>query len=198
MIRKHKPELVITHLPGRAIDAPMGASHPDHLAVGEATMAACIRIQRNPGAFRSLLKEGYEPTSSKRSGFLTGRRAITWGHHPDARAENRGHQEAQKPGRQAGAGVGLREVDAQASPRGGKEGGVPLRRVVQEDQGLASSNHLSFTPCQTTVRPCCVLDIAGCRRSAEIQPATQPRRADVRDVDPCEAVAGGFLLRDGG
>jgi len=61
MIRKHKPDLVITHLPGRVIDAPMGASHPDHLAVGEATMAAVYPDSRNPRAFRSLLKEGYQP-----------------------------------------------------------------------------------------------------------------------------------------
>jgi LmbE family N-acetylglucosaminyl deacetylase len=60
MIRKHKPELVITHLPGRAIDAPMGGSHPDHLAVGEATLAAVYPDSRNPRAFRSLLKEGLQ------------------------------------------------------------------------------------------------------------------------------------------
>jgi LmbE family N-acetylglucosaminyl deacetylase len=58
MIRKYKPELVITHLPGRVLDAPMGGSHPDHLAVGEATMAAVYPDSRNPRAFRSLLKEG--------------------------------------------------------------------------------------------------------------------------------------------
>jgi LmbE family N-acetylglucosaminyl deacetylase len=61
MIRKHRPELVITHLPGRVLDAPMGASHPDHLAVGEATMAAVYPDSRNPRAFRSLLKEGLKP-----------------------------------------------------------------------------------------------------------------------------------------
>jgi LmbE family N-acetylglucosaminyl deacetylase len=61
MIRKHKPELVITHLPGRVLDAPMGGSHPDHLAVGEATMAAVYPDSRNPRAFRGLLKEGLEP-----------------------------------------------------------------------------------------------------------------------------------------
>src|SRR5690348_11917643 len=61
MIRKYKPELVITHIPGRVLDAPMGGSHPDHLAVGEATMAAVYPDSRNPRAFRSLLKEGYEP-----------------------------------------------------------------------------------------------------------------------------------------
>jgi LmbE family N-acetylglucosaminyl deacetylase len=59
MIRKYKPELVITHLPGRLIDAPMGGSHPDHIAVGEATFAAVYPDSRNPRAFRSLLKEGF-------------------------------------------------------------------------------------------------------------------------------------------
>src|SRR6266566_1188340 len=59
MIRKYKPELVITHIPGRVLDAPMGGSHPDHLAVGEATFAAVYPDSRNPRAFRSLLKEGF-------------------------------------------------------------------------------------------------------------------------------------------
>lgn len=65
MIRKYKPELVITHIPGRVLDAPMGGSHPDHLAVGEATMAAVYPDSRNPRAFRSLLKEGLEPHQVK-------------------------------------------------------------------------------------------------------------------------------------
>ncbi len=61
MIRKYRPELVITHIPGRVLDAPMGGSHPDHLAVGEATLAAVYPDSRNPRAFRSLLKEGFAP-----------------------------------------------------------------------------------------------------------------------------------------
>jgi LmbE family N-acetylglucosaminyl deacetylase len=61
MIRKHRPDLVITHIPGRVLDAPMGASHPDHIAVGETTMAAVYPDSRNPRAFRGLLKEGYAP-----------------------------------------------------------------------------------------------------------------------------------------
>lgn len=65
MIRKYKPELVITHIPGRVLDAPMGGSHPDHLAVGEATMAAVYPDSRNPRAFRGLLKEGLEPHEVK-------------------------------------------------------------------------------------------------------------------------------------
>ncbi|GAC1508508.1 MAG: PIG-L family deacetylase [Candidatus Dormibacteraceae bacterium] len=65
MIRKYRPELVITHIPGRVLDAPMGGSHPDHLAVGEATMAAVYPDSRNPRAFRSLLKEGFSPHEVK-------------------------------------------------------------------------------------------------------------------------------------
>jgi LmbE family N-acetylglucosaminyl deacetylase len=65
MIRKHKPELVITHLPGRLIDAPMGGAHPDHIAVGEATFAAVYPDSRNPRAFRGLLKEGLQPHEVK-------------------------------------------------------------------------------------------------------------------------------------
>jgi LmbE family N-acetylglucosaminyl deacetylase len=65
MIRKHRPDLVITHLPGRVLDAPMGGSHPDHLAVGEATMAAVYPDSRNPRAFRGLLKEGLKPYKVK-------------------------------------------------------------------------------------------------------------------------------------
>lgn len=65
MIRKHKPQLVITHVPGRVLDMPMGGSHPDHLAVGEATMAAVYPDSRNPRAFRSLLKEGLQPHEVK-------------------------------------------------------------------------------------------------------------------------------------
>ena len=43
----------------------MGGSHPDHLAVGEATMAAVYPDSRNPRAFRGLLKEGLQPHEVK-------------------------------------------------------------------------------------------------------------------------------------
>jgi len=61
MIRKHKPDLVITQFPGRVLDFPIGGSHPDHLAAGEATLAAVYPDSRNPRAFRSMLDEGLEP-----------------------------------------------------------------------------------------------------------------------------------------
>jgi LmbE family N-acetylglucosaminyl deacetylase len=61
MIRKHKPEVVITHSPVRDLEVPMPASHPDHLAAGEATFAAVYPDARNPRAWRKLLKKGLEP-----------------------------------------------------------------------------------------------------------------------------------------
>lgn len=60
VIRDVKPDLVITQSPLRRFDR-IYASHPDHLAVGEATMAAVYPDARNPHAHPELLAEGYEP-----------------------------------------------------------------------------------------------------------------------------------------
>jgi LmbE family N-acetylglucosaminyl deacetylase len=59
-IRRYRPELVLTHTPLRAIHVPIGASHPDHLAVGEATLSAVYPDARNPRAYPELLQEGLE------------------------------------------------------------------------------------------------------------------------------------------
>jgi LmbE family N-acetylglucosaminyl deacetylase len=64
-IRRHRPEVVMTHYPARAPSVGIGASHPDHIAVGEATMAAVYPDARNPRAFRELLKEGFQPHNVK-------------------------------------------------------------------------------------------------------------------------------------
>jgi LmbE family N-acetylglucosaminyl deacetylase len=59
-IRRHKPDLVLTHSPVRSIGIGIGASHPDHLAVGEATLSAVYPDARNPRAYPELLDEGLE------------------------------------------------------------------------------------------------------------------------------------------
>ncbi len=59
-IRRHKPQLVMTHTPVRSLGIGIGASHPDHLAVGEATLSAVYPDARNPRAYRELLMEGLE------------------------------------------------------------------------------------------------------------------------------------------
>ena len=57
-IRRYQPQLVMTHSPVRNLAGMFGASHPDHLAVGEAAMGAVYPDARNPRAFRELLAEG--------------------------------------------------------------------------------------------------------------------------------------------
>lgn len=59
-IRELRPELVVTSSPERNY-ARMPASHPDHRAVGEATLCAVYPDARNPFAFPELLDEGFEP-----------------------------------------------------------------------------------------------------------------------------------------
>jgi LmbE family N-acetylglucosaminyl deacetylase len=57
-IRRHRPDLVLTHQPLRSLQFPIGASHPDHLAVGQAALNAVYPDARNPRAFPELLAAG--------------------------------------------------------------------------------------------------------------------------------------------
>jgi LmbE family N-acetylglucosaminyl deacetylase len=59
-IRRYRPDLVLTHTPVRSLGIGIGASHPDHLAVGEATMCAVYPDARNPRAYPELLEQGLE------------------------------------------------------------------------------------------------------------------------------------------
>lgn len=69
-IRRRRPDLVITHSPLRNLQAGIGASHPDHLAVGEATLGAVYPDARNPRAYRELLDEGL-PAHTVREVWVT-------------------------------------------------------------------------------------------------------------------------------
>ena len=61
VIRQVRPDLVITSSPDRN-HRRIGASHPDHRAVGGATLDAVYPFARNPFAFPELLEdEGLEP-----------------------------------------------------------------------------------------------------------------------------------------
>jgi LmbE family N-acetylglucosaminyl deacetylase len=59
VIRTHQPDLVITQSPERNFER-FRASHPDHLAAGEAALRAVYPDARNPHAFPELL-EGLAP-----------------------------------------------------------------------------------------------------------------------------------------
>lgn len=60
-IRRARPELVLTHFPRRILDIPLEASHPDHTAVGEATLSAILPDAINARTLPELSQEGIEP-----------------------------------------------------------------------------------------------------------------------------------------
>jgi LmbE family N-acetylglucosaminyl deacetylase len=60
VIRRLRPQRVVGPSPERNFER-LYASHPDHLAAGEATMAAVYPDARNPFAHPELLEEGWEP-----------------------------------------------------------------------------------------------------------------------------------------
>ncbi|HXX90327.1 MAG TPA: PIG-L deacetylase family protein [Acidimicrobiales bacterium] len=59
-IRRFRPDRVVCPSPERNWDRIV-ASHPDHLAAGEATVCAVYPDARNPFAHPELLDEGHEP-----------------------------------------------------------------------------------------------------------------------------------------
>ncbi len=60
MIREVRPQRVVGMSPERNYER-IYASHPDHLATGEATLAAVYPDSRNQFAFPDLFDNGYEP-----------------------------------------------------------------------------------------------------------------------------------------
>jgi LmbE family N-acetylglucosaminyl deacetylase len=60
VIREVCPQVVISQSPERNFDR-IFASHPDHLAAGEAAMCAVYPDARNPFAYPELLESGLEP-----------------------------------------------------------------------------------------------------------------------------------------
>lgn len=60
-IRRFRPDRVLTTSPLRRWERIAGPSHPDHLAVGEATTCAIYPDARNRFAFPELLDEGLKP-----------------------------------------------------------------------------------------------------------------------------------------
>ena len=60
VIRQVRPTVVLSQSPERNLDR-IYASHPDHIAAGEAALNAVYPDARNPFAFPELLEEGLEP-----------------------------------------------------------------------------------------------------------------------------------------
>jgi LmbE family N-acetylglucosaminyl deacetylase len=60
-IRRFRPDRILTSSPLRRWERLAGPSHPDHLAVGEATTCAIYPDARNEFAFPELMAEGLKP-----------------------------------------------------------------------------------------------------------------------------------------
>jgi len=60
VVRQYRPVRLVCQSPERNWDR-IGASHPDHLAAGEAALCAAYPDARNPFAHPELLAEGLEP-----------------------------------------------------------------------------------------------------------------------------------------
>jgi LmbE family N-acetylglucosaminyl deacetylase len=73
VIRRVRPQRVLSQSPERSFER-MYASHPDHLAAGEATLCAVYPDSRNPFAFPELLEEeGLEPWTVSEVWMMTAR-----------------------------------------------------------------------------------------------------------------------------
>ncbi len=60
-IRRYRPHVVITEPPTRDIDSRYYGSHPDHLATGEAALAAVFPTARDRLTFPEMVEEGLDP-----------------------------------------------------------------------------------------------------------------------------------------
>ena len=61
-IRRHRPDVVICMYPMRSLEGGgWGVGHPDHIASGEAALAAIFPTARDHLTFPEMLEEGLEP-----------------------------------------------------------------------------------------------------------------------------------------
>ena len=63
LIRAVRPEVIVTNDPTARIFEPFYLNHPDHVAAGEATIAAVIPGADTPLAYEHLRDEGLEPVA---------------------------------------------------------------------------------------------------------------------------------------
>lgn len=73
VVRQKRPDRLVCQSPERNWER-IGASHPDHLAAGEAAVCAAYPDARNPFAHPELLEEGLEPFSVKETWMMAAAR----------------------------------------------------------------------------------------------------------------------------
>jgi LmbE family N-acetylglucosaminyl deacetylase len=60
-IRRHRPGVLLCPYPMRNLEGPFPGNHPDHIAAGEASLAAVFPTARDHLTFPELIEEGFEP-----------------------------------------------------------------------------------------------------------------------------------------
>jgi LmbE family N-acetylglucosaminyl deacetylase len=78
MIRLHRPDAVICQDPTNRWEGQRYIQHPDHLAVGEATLAAIFPSARDRLTFPELLEEGLEPHKASEVYLANPREPDVW------------------------------------------------------------------------------------------------------------------------
>jgi len=74
VVRQFRPDRLVAQSPERNWER-IGASHPDHLASGEASVCVAYPDARNPFAFPEFLDEGLEPHSVRQLFLMASPRA---------------------------------------------------------------------------------------------------------------------------
>lgn len=135
-IRRFRPDLVMTHAPLIATSIPIGASHPDHLAVGQAALAAIYPDARNPRAYPELLTQGFQAHRVKEvwlPGFESADHYVDVSAYMDRKIQAimcHASQFAGRPGMEDGApGKWIRDRMKQVGERAGYEYAEGFRRL---------------------------------------------------------------------
>ncbi|MGH9018401.1 MAG: PIG-L deacetylase family protein [Acidimicrobiales bacterium] len=127
-VRLQRPQRLVCQSPDRLWDR-IGASHPDHLAAGEAAVCAAYPDARNPFAHPELLAEGLEPHSVAEVWLMAAPgpdRAMDVTDTFDRKlAALRSHRS------QVGDGDGLEERLRQWLSAGARAAGLPDGRLVE-------------------------------------------------------------------
>jgi LmbE family N-acetylglucosaminyl deacetylase len=78
VIRQFKPDRLITMTPYRSFAINAYVNHPDHLAVGDATLAAVYPTARDRLTFPDLAATGYEPHKVREVYIMGAEMPDTW------------------------------------------------------------------------------------------------------------------------
>ena len=129
VIRQVRPQRVLTQSPQRLLQR-LQASHPDHLAAGEATVRAVYPAAENRFAFPELLEEGIEPWKVTEL-WLSGHEELPHTVDITDRFERKVRALQAHASQTAHQGEGLREMLRGWNARNAAAAGLPEGRLAE-------------------------------------------------------------------